>query len=184
MKTKMKKTLTLIIILSLVVVSGSLMLWAGKMFSLPSPVTRLSPTPSPLPGIMAVVGQDGRGEIVFDPSGMAVAGADAILLFDPLAIKIGTISSNEKIFGQTLTNRQQEKEGKIKITAYLPQGKIITPQTLVAFDYQLLGNKPTALALEFAGPGQTTDSNLIYQVSPEKQIDILGTVTALRLEPK
>lgn len=124
--------------------------------------------------------QDLKAQIVFDTVGGIINGADVILKFDPKLVAITEISGNSEVFKQVIVNQQKKEEGKIKITAYLPKADIQGKYTLAFLNLRLLENKPANLEIEFLGPNQLQDSNLISKTDPQK--DILESTYPLRLE--
>lgn len=126
---------------------------------------------------IVTVGKSAKAAIVFDAEEM-IDGVDAILSFDPESVKIGAVTANKDIFNQVLVNRQQETQGRIKITAYMPKGDVLGTQTLVSFDVKLTQNEPSLLTLEFNKVGDLKDTNLISKTTKN---DLLGSVFSLNL---
>lgn len=127
-----------------------------------------------------VVGKDLRAQLIFNSPSTPVGGVDAILTFDPKLIAVKTISPNTNLFVQIPVNRNLEKQGRIKITAYQPKKVLLGSSVLATLTLRLLKNEQGELALEFVGVGNKKDSNLISQTDPQ---DILKSVMSLSLEP-
>jgi len=120
-------------------------------------------------------------QIIFNSFQEPIGGIDAILTFDPKLVSVVNITENKEIFGQIIINKQKEKEGVIKITAYQPTKTLQEEQTLALLTLRLLENKPAVLKIDFKGPDVVTDSNLVSQ---ETQKDILRSVQFLSLTPE
>lgn len=121
-----------------------------------------------------------KAQITLSSTNEAINGADVILRFDPKLISIIDIVGNHDVFKQIIVNQQQQKEGRIKITAYSPLKTIQGKYVLASLTLRLLENRSATLGFEFLGPGQPRDSGLI---SHKSQQDILQQVYPLILEP-
>lgn len=131
-------------------------------------------------GVLKIVAIDEQNaQVVFDSNNESLSGADVIIVFDPKLISITDIQANPKIFQQTIINKNQIDEGRIKIISYLPKEKIISEQVLAEFSFKRLKNQATIIDLEFLGVDRISDSNLVSQTS---QKDILGDIIALELK--
>ncbi|PIY65424.1 hypothetical protein COY91_02340 [Candidatus Shapirobacteria bacterium CG_4_10_14_0_8_um_filter_39_15] len=143
-------------------------------------------TPTPLPirsadslGTLSfVLVNQNQVKLVFNSPKIPVGGVDAVLLFDPKAVKISKITPDKNVFTQFAVNDKQALAGRIKITAYYPQRQLTGTQTVAVLDLQFLQKISTSLRLEFKGEQQTIDSNLVSQID---QRDILGKVIPLIL---
>jgi len=129
----------------------------------------------------AASGRNIRAKVIFNSPREAVAGADAILTFDPKLVSITDIQGNKKIFGQIIINNQKQSEGRVKITAYQPIKTLTGEQELAFLTLHLLENRKATLAVEFLGMEASTDSNLISQ---ESEKDILEEAQSLELRAK
>lgn len=158
------------------------------------PSEAIVPTqPKRLPGFMSIIlageqkiipNKTIKTQLIFASANTPIAGVDAIIRFDPKLVMVEQITPNKKVFDQILINRQQEKEGRIKITAYSPGeiSQLIGPMTLAFMDLKLFKNAPTLVELEFEEVGNLGDSNLIPEGFPFE--DLLGEVYPLFLEPR
>lgn len=122
--------------------------------------------------------KDIKAKIKFNSPFEPIGGVDVVLTFDPKLVTIVRISGNNEIFNQIIINKQKEKEGKIKITAYQPTKTLQGEQVLADLTFRILEKKQTILKIEFLGPEIATDSNLVSQNSGK---DILREVNFLNL---
>lgn len=188
----------LVCLLGLVIIGESLMiikLLSQKTINTPPAevVSTVTPTSAPTnqtTGTMVmklvgssevVVGKDLKALLVIDSYQTAVAGVDAIISFDPKLISVKTVTQNGDLFPTFMVNKQQEKQGRIKITAINSASPFKGMVELASIDFVLLKNSSAEVGIEFRGVGNTADSNLI---SAANQTDILSKVTPLVVEPE
>lgn len=182
-------SLGLIVLVESVSLIGSLKKpQVSSLSTLPSVKTTI--TPKKQKGTLVIVLEEGqtpkvnqnlRALVIFNSDKEAIAGADAILTFDPDLVSITNLTGNPEVFEQVVINRQQSARGRIKIMAYMPKKTLLGQQTLAFLTFKLLKSEPAVISFEFLGPEKAGDSNLITQTS---QKDILGSVTPWRFEPK
>jgi len=126
------------------------------------------------------VNQDLKVQLSYDSPEEIIDGIEAILTFDPALISVSEITPNKKLFEQIIINNQEEKQGRITITAYMPSKPVKGKDSLADLTIRLLKNQETVLGIEFLGPDRITDSNMVSQLS---QKDILDSVQSLTLTP-
>lgn len=189
-KPQAKLTFVLLIALALVVIAESVYIieqLTPRSF-LPQVVQRVvQPTKTPEgkmslsleEGQTAQVGVDLNAKLIISAQ-EPIASADVILEFNPQLVAISRITGNKNMFEQILVNQQDEAEGKIKITAYLPKKTIEEEEILATITFRLLRDQPAEIKIGFAGANETTDSNLVSQASLK---DILAQVESLQLKP-
>lgn len=185
----------LVCLLSLVVIGESIIISKMVLSSKPEVQTQtngtaaITPVPKAKQGIMAISLVPGekvaankvlKVKITFNSPKTAVSGADAIIIFDPKVVAVGAVTPNKLAFKTVSVNRQQEKEGRIKITAFQPLKSLIGLQDLASLDIRLLKNQTSVVRLEFIKTGETKDSNLIPQTGSN---DLLGSTVPLNLVP-
>lgn len=175
--------------LALVIITESVLIVTSlkKGVYLPSLTQKLTTGKEIKKGTMEIVlgenqkvtlNQNLKTSLVFDSLNEPVAGVDAIITFNPEIISVTGIVENKDLFGQIIINKQQQKQGRIKITAYQPKKVIQGKQTLATLTIRLLKNQPAVVGIEFLGPDRVTDSNLVSQTS---QKDILSIAQPLKL---
>lgn len=180
MENQPKKIYFLIIlVLGLFLILESLVL-VNQMKEKALPVTETPPVATPR-GILSIVQTTaGQGAVMVDTP-EPLAGVDVILAFDPELVSVSQFKGNPELFEQVLVNTVQQKEGRIKLTAYSPYKVVEGEQTLANFNFRLLKDEPAKIEIEFLGPDRLTDSNLVSQAS---QKDVLGQVLPLNLAPE